>query len=353
MTTNDLLLAQAARYPQLQCLDLIKALYQAEWGCGHLIANEQGALAYLQREWDAVPADSSIPLTEPLGDGFVRLHIASAKAAGLHPDTLFRLFLRASRVQSGNAEHFSAALDCIQSMADAGRLPISSANAASTLAGYRAAGCPATHHSEGFRAAYAPAYRVVDAENARLLPLLLRIDQLMAEKGRALVAIDGPAASGKTTLGAALGEICGAPVIPMDDFFLQPHQRTPERFVQVGGNVDHERFLAEVLEPLSRRETAVYRPFDCQQWALGDEVAVPCAPLMIVEGSYSLHPLLAEHYDLRILTKVDAAAQRERILRRNGERMLQRFLSEWIPMEERYFSETGIASRVDVIFSDS
>ena len=33
----------------------------------------------------------------------------------------------------------------------------------------------------------------------------------------------------------------------MDDFFLRPEQRRPERFAEPGGNVDRERFAAEVL----------------------------------------------------------------------------------------------------------
>ena len=72
-------------------------------------------------------------------------------------------------------------------------------------------------------------------------PLLVRIDRLMAERERVLVAIDGGSASGKTTLGALLQSIYACPVFHMDDFFLRPEQRTPERFSEPGGNVDRER----------------------------------------------------------------------------------------------------------------
>ncbi len=351
MTTDELLLDQAARYPELQCLDCIKALYQAEWGCGHLIANEQGARAYLQREWDSTPADASLPLVERLGDDFVRVHIAAAKGQGLLPDTLFALFLRATKVISGNEAHFSDALNRIAALAQAGKLPFTDVD--DVLRAYREAGCPSTHHSEAFRAHYAPAYRVLDAETARLLPVFLRIDRLMAQKPRVLVAIDGPAASGKTTLARLLRDVYGASVIPMDVFFLQPHQRTPERFATPGGNVDHERFLAEVLTPLTTHQPVCYRPFDCGKWALGDEVSVPDARLTVIEGSYCLHPTLESGYDIRILTGIDPETQRERILRRNGEGMLQRFVSEWIPMENAYFTATHIETRADIRLTNS
>ena len=84
--------------------------------------------------------------------------------------------------------------------------------------------------------------------------LYARIDALLAEKPHVIVAIDGPASSGKTTLATELAAHYGAAVLHMDDYFLQPHQRTPERYAEPGGNVDRERFLREALLPLSRGE---------------------------------------------------------------------------------------------------
>lgn len=179
--------------------------------------------------------------------------------------------------------------------------------------------------------------------------LLSRIDAL---KGRpAIVAIDGGAAGGKTTLAAGLARRFGADVLHMDDFFLQPHQRTAQRLGEPGGNVDYERFAREVLLPLRRGERYVYRRYDCRTQTLGaGEMRIP-APLTIVEGSYSLHPALASQYDLRVLLEVDAATQSARILKRNGADKHRRFMQEWIPLENRYFEATDIRSRCDVRLS--
>ena len=57
-----------------------------------------------------------------------------------------------------------------------------------------------------------------------------------------LLAIDGRCAAGKTTLAAQLARLSGCTVVPMDHFFLRPEQRTEERFLEPGGNVDRERF---------------------------------------------------------------------------------------------------------------
>lgn len=81
-----------------------------------------------------------------------------------------------------------------------------------------------------------------------------RIDSLLAQKERVIIAIDGQCTSGKTTLAAALADCYDCNVFHMDEFFLRPEQRTPERFAELGGNVDYERFLEEVLIPLSAGE---------------------------------------------------------------------------------------------------
>ena len=60
------------------------------------------------------------------------------------------------------------------------------------------------------------------------------------------VAIDGPCASGKSTLGALLRGVYGANLFHMDDYFLPFARKTPERLAEPGGNVDYERFFAEV-----------------------------------------------------------------------------------------------------------
>ena len=66
-----------------------------------------------------------------------------------------------------------------------------------------------------------------------------RID-LIEKEGVILVAIDGPCASGKTTLGKRLERQLSASLIHADDFFLPKEKRTAERKAEVGGNIDYE-----------------------------------------------------------------------------------------------------------------
>ena len=112
-----------------------------------------------------------------------------------------------------------------------------------------------------------------------------QIDGLLAEKDMVIMAIDGKCTSGKTTLASKLAEIYDCNVFHMDDFFLRPEQRTPERFAEVGGNVDYERFQEEVLLPLKSGKAFSYRPFDCSTFALAAPVSVTPKKLNIIEGT--------------------------------------------------------------------
>ncbi|MBQ8359748.1 MAG: hypothetical protein IJX37_07570 [Oscillospiraceae bacterium] len=163
-----------------------------------------------------------------------------------------------------------------------------------------------------------------------------QVDALLGEKELVIVAIDGKCTSGKTTLAAKLAEVYDCNVFRMDDFFLRPEQRTAERFAEVGGNVDYERFNKDVLMPLKAGQPFSYRPFDCSTFTLAEPVCVTPKKLNIVEGTYSHHPYFGDPYDLKILLTVDKETQRERILQRPAF-LHQRFFEEWIPMENRYF----------------
>ena len=135
-------------------------------------------------------------------------------------------------------------------------------------------------------------------------PVLDAIRSLLDRQERVLVAIDGRCGAGKTTLAARLQAELPCRVFHMDDFFLQPYQRTPERLQVPGENVDHERFLQEVLLPAARGEAVVYRPYLCAREVLGPAVSVPPARLTIVEGSYACHQTLWPYYHLRIFLTV-------------------------------------------------
>ena len=90
--------------------------------------------------------------------------------------------------------------------------------------------------------------------------LLTVIRALLDRQARVIAAIDGRCGAGKSTLAAQLQAQLSCRVFHMDDFFLRPEQRTAARLAQPGENVDHERFLSEVLQPALRGEAVTLPP---------------------------------------------------------------------------------------------
>ena len=173
--------------------------------------------------------------------------------------------------------------------------------------------------------------------------------ETVGEKEQVNVAIDGMCGSGKTTLGEALAEKYECNLLHMDDFFLRPEQRTLKRYEEPGGNVDYERFRAEVLKHLADEEGFIYRRFDCHTMKLEEPYPLSRQRLNIIEGAYSCHPYFGDIYGLYFFVEISEEEQRRRILARNGEAMYQRFQQEWIPMENRYFEFYGIRGKCVVV----
>lgn len=341
----DCLTAQARLHPALGPRDAVKLCYQTSFGAEHLLADPAGARAFLSRELAETPSRPEEALAEPIGPGFCRVNLAAWKARRLPEDWLFRLFLSSSVPVEGD---ISPCLRDVSAAAEAGALPFGPEEWNAFLSGYLAGGIRAVHHSETYRLAERPAYRVVNARYLPLLPVLERMAALPAGDGARVVAIDGRAAAGKSTLAGLLAQVTGAGLVHMDDFFLPPELRTPERLALPGGNVHHERFAAQVLPRLRCREAFSYPVWDCGRAAFGGDRTVDASPWRVVEGSYAQHPVFGDYADLRVFCTVSPEEQRARLLRREGPDYTKVFESLWIPLEEAYLSSFAVPDHADL-----
>ncbi|MCQ2432209.1 MAG: hypothetical protein MJ175_06350 [Clostridia bacterium] len=357
---KELLLAHFARYPLMQPTDAVKLLYQNTFGGGHLIRDPEKALAYLEEERARTPETPAVPLYEDIGGGLVRLNLAAPDCRDLPSDLLLKMFsasaahvLAENRTQTDLEDAFAL----LYTVTAEGKAPFTLAALDEYLDAYRAAGYPMVSHSENYRNAYCPAYRIIQMEYLTILPAAKAISRLLMRRSAApvVIAIDGPAASGKTTAAAALADLFFFFLFHMADYFLPFDMRTEERLAAPGGNVHYERFKKEILDGIASAADprgsglVVYRPFDCSDGTLKAPVSVPYKRLNIIEGSYAHHPHFGDCYDLRVFLTISPEEQRARILARNGEEMLTRFVERWIPMEEQYFAAFDVESHADII----
>lgn len=167
--------------------------------------------------------------------------------------------------------------------------------------------------------------------------------------GARIIAIDGKCASGKTTLQGDLASRISFSLVSMDDFFLPPELREPQRMKEKGGNVHYERFIEEVVKPLEEgRKSFSYRKFSCSSMSYTGLVEVKNDNLVIVEGSYALHPAFPPYWDVSLLLTVSDEEQIKRLKVRSSEK-LDDFISRWIPMENDYFSSCNILERATYV----
>jgi len=333
----DVLQSHAKRYPLMTPCDAVKLIYQATFGVGHLLADEKTVRARIAEEEKTVVPAPECPQTEDIGGGFARLYLNREESAG----RIASLFLDAGTVVSGTEEKFLERLDILRKQTRDGVFPFGTNALETYLSGYLADGIRVVSHSEEYRAAYRPAYRVVRRDMTLLLPLFAGLDETIARNGHAVLVIDGFCASGKSTLAARLANILGARLIHMDDFFLPPYKRTPERFAEPGGNVDYERFYDEVVCHLTDN-VLTYGVFDCSEMAVTHHAVLPKTPVTIIEGAYALHPHFGKYADIRAFMETDEEEQKRRILGRDGAEMLGMFESRWIPFERKYEAAFGI-----------
>lgn len=341
---KEILLKHLKRYPQMQLQDAVKLLYQSEFGGGHMIASPEKSLICLEEEYRNFNGKHSPVICEPIGGGMYRIYL-SALDHGLSAETLNRIFTETADRKVGTRESFDEKLALLIQCCQTGELPFDEAQVRVFLASYRSQGYPAVSHSDRYRSAYHPAYRVVSDSYVRYYEALVRIDQALAEKKQVQIAIDGMCAAGKSTMGRILQSIYSCRLFHMDDFFLQPCQRTACRLAQIGGNIDYERFQEEILDHLNDREGLEYQIYNCKAQKLDRRIQTAWTPLNIIEGSYSQHPHFGNIWDLRFFCEIDPAEQLNRIRIRNGKAMCERFKQEWIPKENAYFSAFGIREK--------
>lgn len=169
----------------------------------------------------------------------------------------------------------------------------------------------------------------------------------------AVISIDGGCASGKSFIAKRIADKLDFELVFADDFFLPPEMRTSERFSQPGGNLDRERFAFQVLPYLGSGRAFEYDIFDCSLGKLCGKRRIEGGKPIIVEGSYSNHPSFGDIYSLRIFVTCEKEERLQRILERNGEKMLRRFEDEWIPLEDRYFEKFSVMESSDIIINTS
>lgn len=307
--------------------DLLKLAAQACFGPGHMIENDQKALHDLTQEREHA---HDVQPCQYIGNGYMRVPLSFMNIEDL--PLWNHLFVQSARCAVPDEALYTAIAANIEGITSKDLLQ----------------GKNGIRHSEVYRASYDPHYRVIKKEYVDYVPVLRYIDENMKAHDSFCFAIDGRCASGKSTLAKILKELYPCNVFHMDDYFLTPRQRNEERLQTPGGNVDYERFYNEIMTGIMNQEDIHYQAYDCQSQTLKPACHKTCLPYNFVEGSYAQHPYLQMGIQGRIFLTCDPQVQKQRLKQRSPY-LYERFVNEWIPMEETYFQAFQIQEQSDCI----
>ena len=161
--------------------------------------------------------------------------------------------------------------------------------------------------------------------------------RLRGRTGTSWVGVDGFGAAGKTTLATALARaLPGAVVVHVDDF-ARPSVQGWER----------DRFVAQVLAPLVAGRAARYQRWDWDADTGAEWHEVPPGVPVVVEGVSSTDTRLDVPWDVQVWVEAGRDVRLARALERDGESMIEQWLHDWMPSEERYADAQRPRERAD------
>ena len=158
---KQILLKHIKKYPKMQLTDLVKLIYQNEFGGGHLIKDSNVSLAYLKKEYCQLKQDESIDLYEEIGNGIVRVNLAALDKNNLSLERLNELFVKSANEHKGNVENFERKLQILEKLIEEKKVSISKEEYTNYINEYKKLNYPAVSHSEIYREYYHPSYRII------------------------------------------------------------------------------------------------------------------------------------------------------------------------------------------------
>ena len=160
---SQLLSAHFERYPAMQLDDVYKLLHQAALGPGHAVDNPAAAGKRLDQEIQALGGGSIEPPQDIISpDGRLgRIHLRTYVTGGGNVHALHRAFVETANTYPASPDKLAKFCGCLGDLAAAGGIPFTQKDVVAYFEKIAQDGYPAIHHSEAFRNAYQPAYRVV------------------------------------------------------------------------------------------------------------------------------------------------------------------------------------------------
>ena len=157
---SALVTTQLEKYPQMKAQDIIKLIYQNEFGGGHMIDDPETSLKRLKDEAKQLKNNSFIE--EDIGNDLVRVYLGNAGELELL--TLNQLFVYSAKLMNGSIISFINKLEQLKSACQRGTISFDYRQICLEIENYEKLNYPPISHSSTYRELYQPHYRVINKQ---------------------------------------------------------------------------------------------------------------------------------------------------------------------------------------------
>ena len=158
MGTREAILLHCEQYPELEIQDIFKFIFQSACGCEHMVSDHKRALQYIRCEYaDMINRE---PKIDALDGDYSRVHL-SCIGEDLSAKELTDMFVRSARHEPDGRVKIQEKLSVARGLIKSGQIKLDLNEFDAATEEWKNLGFPAIHHSDKFKAAYHPAYRVI------------------------------------------------------------------------------------------------------------------------------------------------------------------------------------------------
>jgi hypothetical protein len=151
-------------YPLIQVQDVYKLIFQGTMGPEHMVATRQEFSRRLEAEFETLAPDPGGRVFEPIRQDHLlfRLNLRPYKAVHENPDLLITPLLQTTRSFHGDMNALASTWAEFVHLVEAGEMTgFAMAEVRDLNRRIKKEDYPAIHHSEAYRQAYQPAYRLI------------------------------------------------------------------------------------------------------------------------------------------------------------------------------------------------
>ena len=154
---------QMATYPESTLQDVYKSFHQDRFGPGHMITDTASARSYLMRELSEM-TDGSTVYYEPTGSEgcFVRVYLSAVADSLITADQLLDAFIQSANEVQEPQTDWATEWEDIVGVIRKYDLKVNDFEALQPVLSEAAQNHQAVHHSQAYREAYHPHYRIVE-----------------------------------------------------------------------------------------------------------------------------------------------------------------------------------------------